>query len=94
MARNDVAAFVAAGGFPKRHFGWNNSGRQVRGNDADEVALSDDFRRPPIGREVPDIAGDEVIGSGGFGTLKELVVVRIGCGPNDASWCYDVALAG
>jgi hypothetical protein len=42
---------------------------------------------------VPDSSGDEVIGSGGLGTLKELVVVGIGRGPNDASWRYDVPLA-
>ena len=66
---------------------------QVRGHDADEVAGGDDLGRFQIGREVPAIAGDEVVGFlGGFGVFKELVVVWIACGPNGASWCYDMPL--
>ena len=42
---------------------------------------------------MPDVAGDEVIGSGSLGALEELVVVRIGSSPYDPSWCNDVALA-
>src|ERR1035437_9405796 len=50
---------------------------QMRRHDADEVARCDRLGLLPELREMPLVAGHQVIGAGGIGALQELVVAGV-----------------
>jgi hypothetical protein len=54
------------------------SGEQMRPDDADEFAGSDDFSFLPELWEMPRIAGDQVVCTGGIGAFDKNVIGIIG----------------
>ena len=58
--------------------GKGKSDEEMRGDEAEEVAGSDDFRIHPKAGKVAGVSGNEVIGASRIGTFKKDVVVRIG----------------
>ena len=59
-------------------FRFSTSGKQMRPDDADEFAGSDDFGFLPELWEMPRIAGDQVVRAGGIGAFDENVIGGIG----------------
>ena len=53
-------------------------GEEVGGGQGEEGTRGNDFGGFPEGREMAEVAGDEVVGAGGFGAFEEYIVGGIG----------------